>query len=321
MLNSPVLDLVILLSFTYFIGSLLLSTINESISEGIFRLRKRNLQYAIENLFFNEEWKNFVKKEFVFSPHISSLAKTKGDYPAYIPNQSFFLAVFEKLEPDNLNNNQLIAAIDKATLPNEFKLVLKNIAQKSQNNLVEFEKGVNFFYENAMDRAGGWYKKQIKRILLALGFVIAVCLNIDTLDIAKEALKDKKSLKESADKIVANMEKFVKADNTATQVVKIDNESGKIIFSSSPINDTLLTNAGISRLNDLRIEYEHSSSIKLGYDNFEDFLKQWRENFFLKLIGVIVTAFALQLGSNYWFDMINKVINIRSAGKKPQSTN
>lgn len=41
MFNSPVLDLVILLSFTYFIGSLILSAINEAIA-GAFRLRQKD---------------------------------------------------------------------------------------------------------------------------------------------------------------------------------------------------------------------------------------------------------------------------------------
>jgi hypothetical protein len=32
----------------------------------------------------------------------------------------------------------------------------------------------------------------------------------------------------------------------------------------------------------------------------------------------MVTAFALQLGAPFWFDMLKKVITIRSAGRSPE---
>jgi hypothetical protein len=31
----------------------------------------------------------------------------------------------------------------------------------------------------------------------------------------------------------------------------------------------------------------------------------------------LVTAMALSLGAPFWFDMLNKVINLRSSGKPP----
>jgi hypothetical protein len=50
MFSSPVLDLVILLSFIYFTGSLILSTINEAIA-GSLRLRPGQLETTLQNLF------------------------------------------------------------------------------------------------------------------------------------------------------------------------------------------------------------------------------------------------------------------------------
>ncbi len=48
--------------------------------------------------------------------------------------------------------------------------------------------------------------------------------------------------------------------------------------------------------------------------------RPWRWNrliFWPKLIGLLVTAFALSLGAPFWFDMLNKVVNIRNAGRAP----
>ncbi len=43
----------------------------------------------------------------------------------------------------------------------------------------------------------------------------------------------------------------------------------------------------------------------------------YRTAFWPKLIGLLVTAFALSLGAPFWFDMLNKVVNIRNAGRAP----
>jgi hypothetical protein len=36
-----------------------------------------------------------------------------------------------------------------------------------------------------------------------------------------------------------------------------------------------------------------------------------------KLAGILLTTFALSLGAPFWFDSLNKIINLRSAGKPP----
>jgi hypothetical protein len=38
----------------------------------------------------------------------------------------------------------------------------------------------------------------------------------------------------------------------------------------------------------------------------------------LKIIGLSLTAIAVSLGAPFWFDVLNKLINIRSAGKQPE---
>lgn len=66
MFESPVIDLAILLSLTYFVASLLLSAINETLVNGFLRLRQTNLKTAFENLLLGKSdaerdaWKKFV---------------------------------------------------------------------------------------------------------------------------------------------------------------------------------------------------------------------------------------------------------------------
>lgn len=41
---------------------------------------------------------------------------------------------------------------------------------------------------------------------------------------------------------------------------------------------------------------------------------------FSKLLGLLLTTFALSLGAPFWFDMLNKVVNVRAAGRAPTTT-
>jgi hypothetical protein len=36
------------------------------------------------------------------------------------------------------------------------------------------------------------------------------------------------------------------------------------------------------------------------------------------LIGLLLTTFAVSLGAPFWFDLLNRFVNIRSAGKAPE---
>jgi len=40
-----------------------------------------------------------------------------------------------------------------------------------------------------------------------------------------------------------------------------------------------------------------------------------------KLLGWLLTAFAISLGSAFWFDLLNRLIQLRGAGAKPEDSN
>lgn len=57
--------------------------------------------------------------------------------------------------------------------------------------------------------------------------------------------------------------------------------------------------------------------------NWRDGLNVWAPfthpaPFFGKLLGLLLTAIAISLGAPFWFDMLNKVISIRGAGRSPE---
>lgn len=327
MFNSPVLDLVILLSFTYFIGSLILSAISEAIAGGL-RLRQRQLKSSIENMFFSSDWKVFIQKQFTKSPHIQSLMEKSGKYPAYIPAKSFVLAIVEQfrkaqqqrnaLNPENADTpagkgnikyDALFASLadDQLLIPHCLKEVLLDFATQveamytgTDKQLHEFEKRLEEFYDSAMDRTGGWYKRKNRTILLFLATALSVALNIDTLQIVNNALTDKQKLSKAVDNISANIKDIESL------------KSISITDTSVVIDKSLADTKG--NINKITVAFEKNTGYGFGYKHF---WTEWKAGFWTKLIGILITAFALQLGSNYWFDLMNKAVNIRAAGKRP----
>ena len=302
MFNSPVLDLVVLLSFTYFIFSLLLSTINESIA-GWLRLRQGQLKKSMENLFFEDGWKSFIRNSFNKTPAIQSLMQKKGKYPAYISAANFVQAIICELNINNYRPEKLMQELkDNTSIPKHFRELLINMYAQSQDDIKVFEKKVEDFFNTAMDRTTGWYKRKIKIMLLIIGFTMAVVLNIDTVKITSDALADKQKLSKAVDNISANLP-------------RLDSLRSIIVTDSS----VTVTKDIQNNTNKATLEYKQTSGYGFGYKDLPDFSMQWSgKNFWKKLLGMLITAFALQLGSNYWFDLMNKAVNIRSVGKNPE---
>jgi hypothetical protein len=322
MFSSPVLDLVILLSFIYFVGSLILSTISEAIASAR-KLRPKQLQTSLENLFFSEGWKEFVKNRLIQSPHIQSLMRDPKSYPSYIPAENFVTAVIGEISAENFTTAKLQDGINSTTLPVEFKKVLVDIAAQTQNDLDKFQKKLEDLYNNAMDRTSGIYKKNMNMILLIVGFIIAFAMNLDTIKIAQSALGNKKQMGQTVDKIVSQLPGITSTKGQIT----IKKSDYAIILNQDTTKQTADINSKIKTVNDLSLYLQQNSADSFGYPDWQSFKTKWdfRDghlgDFFLNLLGIFITALALQLSSNFWFNLLSKFINVRAAGEKPKTDN
>ncbi len=345
MFTSTIINLVILLAFTYFLGSTMVSAVNEAIL-GMFNQRSKYLKKALTGLFENAGWKGYIngtlinERGFFESTHIKSLYKVEGKIPSYIPFQNFLLTLIEYVSADNYQSSFREAIKNSDKLNVEVKKALLEIAAKSKsrvNNTVSdvmaFEQELEQYYNNTMDRATGWYKRATGILLFVLAIVLSVSLNIDTIKIVNEGLKNPQKLEVAAE----NVSRFVqendsgviklpngeelrvekrktKENNAATTTVDKDKEGQPNPDSAMVAN----SNSGsVSKpVKEISLLHEAVTGYQFGY-NDGGFCKEWGANFVLKLLGITITCFALQMGSQFWFDTLNKVVNLRSTGKKP----
>ena len=85
--------------------------------------------------------------------------------------------------------------------------------------------------------------------------------------------------------------------------------------AATPSQDT---SAHVQLLQD-RIQELKSVGIPLGWPD-PDGPPTGPSWFLLKVMGLLLTAGAASLGAPFWFDMLNRFMSIRSAGKAPEET-
>jgi hypothetical protein len=159
------------------------------------------------------------------------------------------------------------------------------------NDVAKLKKSLEDWFNSAMDRVSGWYKYRTQKLLFVIGLVLAVAMNIDAINILKQLSKDS-TLRQS---IVAAAGS---AKPSATQ------------GESEPLK---------SQIQDAKTEVMDVSNlgIPIGWNHIPSVLKTgaWHWRYLNILLGWLVTGLAVSLGAPFWFDMLNKIMVVRSTVK------
>ena len=281
MLGSNILDIAIGVVFLFLLLSLICSAANELL-EGILKNRASDLEQGIVELLGDDSKRQFVTRLYNHGL-INSLyrgtyigAKTK-ELPSYIPARNFALALIS-----------IIGNSDAATLPGNVKSALDAFRKTAVNDIQELQLSIEDWYNSAMDRVSGWYKRRTQIIIFCMGIVLAVVLNADCVDFARQLSKDA-TLRQS---VVAMAEAAAKNDPSTPGQNKPEDRIRSEIGTLNAIGLPIGWNES----------YEHSFSggVKAAHDH---------------AIGWILTALAVSLGAPFWFDALNKLMVVRSTVK------
>lgn len=292
------LQVVIGLVFVLLLLSLLATTIMELLSS-FFSLRGRNLETALRNMLSSSDAAQQLFKEFKDNSLYRQLSQKAGKRrrsPSYLAAESFQSILFDVI----LKGEKIDKIVDKIdTLPDDdLKNVLKQLLNDSEYELEAFKGKIRKWYDNIMDRASGWYKRMVQKIIVLVGLVIAVVFNADSIAIYERLESDPESLQQ----VVELAENYLSKTETE-QVIR-----------TTPTFDQQLDQ--VRELINNEIE-QAKSPLGLGWEDIGFFSftpTQWG----IKILGWIVTALAISLGAPFWFDLLRKLVNIRSSGTKPE---
>ncbi|MEP6613169.1 MAG: hypothetical protein ABJA76_14815 [Mucilaginibacter sp.] len=314
MFGSNILEIAIGIIFVY----ILVSTICTAVREGIesrCKTRAAYLEQGIRQLLHDLDG-NGLAAALYQHPLVNGLfngtytagtEKTDpkllskgGDLPSYIPAKNFAMALMDIATngaPTNASNAMAGApVINLQTMRNNIaamnnlpvQRILLNAIDNAQGDLNKAQKNIEDWFNSGMDRVSGWYKRSTQWIIFWIALSVTVLLNVNTISIVK----------------------YLSQNDTARQLVV---ERASVISKDTTFKNKDYKSAK-TELSDLKLP--------IGWDNGPASVEinpkapsgVWN-TFLGPLLGLLLTAFAATLGAPFWFDLLNKVMIIRSTVK------
>ena len=351
---STVLDVVIGLSFIYFLLALFCSWIGEYWA--VFFNRRGALLFdgLREMLQSGDTLRRFVRHPLVESldkvrtgAGSESRAEVDNDltderrkkiFPSYMPATTFATVLLDLVAPSagaaGGRFAQASAAIGALPDP-KLRQALQTIVNRADNDLEALRKGVEDWYTNTMDRVSGWYKRNMQSIMLGLGFAAALALNVDTFQIARELWTNpaaRMQAVEAAAQTVrsakpkdgvaqpAEVQAALKSLETETDHIKREAILGELL-KKYDVRDQLRAIFGSLDETALPFGWRKAAlpwkTVKDGKVVDVEGRRTQIWNLIVKLLGIFVTGCAVALGAPFWFELVNKLVDIRGSGRKP----
>lgn len=295
MFGSQMLEVAIGLGFVYLLLSLTCSAFTELIAN-VMALRAHDLETGIQRLLDDA---GDSKRTAALYKHPLIKALVQGwpaNKPNYIPSHTFTLALFDTLIPADPTKGaksfrEVRATI--STLPKgDLRTTLLLYIDEAHGDLKAARENVEAWFDDSMDRVSDWYRRQAQIIILVFSLLLCAALNVDTLTLANTFYRD---------------------PTLRTAVVAAAEQS-----LQEPVvteGDTPLTQA-VALRNELTV-----LELPLGWAAPDLNTADPREmpitpqGWIQKLVGVLLTAFAVSLGAPFWFDMLKKLVGMRAADK------
>lgn len=284
-----------------------------------------------------------VTNSFYNQPSITFLGKSSFySKPSYLEGSNFSATLLRMLRGRNFDGTQSQINLIRESIVNNHlgfdDQTLQrfcDILSESYNDIEKFRAGIENWYNETMDRVSGWYKRQSQLILFFIGLVVAVMFNVDSIEIAGKLSKD--------DNLRAQMVQYA---GTLSDSYKSPSNNFYSYFNNEGQSDTTKQKNTLDSINVkyefLKLIYKQADSVNnmlgLGWMHkdttvaskigscktahkkhyiFNRTIPQnspWRA-----LLGWIITALAISLGAPFWFDLLNKIIKLRSSGIIPGS--
>jgi hypothetical protein len=191
-----------------------------------------------------------------------------------------------------------------ALLQNEkLRGALLPLVDAAADDVAKARENIEDWFDSAMDRVSGWYKRRVQWIVLGLGLVLAIASNADTIAIGNALSRDI-SMRNS---LVAAAQEYAKPSTAPAQPSADGAESIEACKRNQNAPECRVAKnlKQIERLG-LPVGWDRGDSRTVP-DTFGGWL--------VKAIGLLLTGIAISMGAPWWFEMLNKMIVVRSTVK------
>jgi hypothetical protein len=156
--------------------------------------------------------------------------------------------------------------------------------QDAAGDLDRFRVNLEDWFDQAMERMSGFYKRKVQLALVIYALALAILLNIDTVTLGRSLWTD--GMIRQAVVNAAEQKPNQTPSDVSEALRAVTDLNLPLGWTSGPANDP------------------RRPPTALG-------------GWLLKLLGLLLTVIALSLGSQFWFQLLNRFINLRSTGPPP----
>lgn len=352
MSGFPILDLVLGMIFIYFLLSIICSSGVElwfTVLKTRARLLERWLKQIFDSPALDSHGVLLVDKlnkpitvgQAIMDHCMVTALSGKGKSTSYINAENFFSALMDKitlspvtdpktgvqLPPKTLND--YIDSIEKSTaLSGELKRAFLMLAYEAKqavsaitllpagaNITNNVNAGVKSELEHFRNRIERWYESNNERLTgtlkrtkaapatFIMAILITIGLNADTISIGKYFYDHKEETRQFADRATTYLQNFegrvegindgrVATSDDSVAIANLDRDLKKVQTDIAVMKATV------------------PKGLPIGW-------RMETGNWLRHIPGWIVTILAICIGAPFWFDILNKITNLRSTGPKP----
>lgn len=341
---TTIVGFAISMLFLFLMLSAACSAIQE-IAANLLLWRAKTLEKGLCGLFLSEQFKNALYGMPILKGlHSPDRRGNLTRKPSYIPSASLALAVLDLAKQEGIELTEA-AANAPAAAPRVVKAAYAETEKLLQSivrgaaTVDEQKQRLENWYNDSMSRVSGWYKRKSHAWIWVFAILLCIALNADSITLSEKFWNDQTLrdavVKEATDYVEnpANKPRS-DANNTSAASSATSSEPTKTEFDDSiaRIEEVQTKLPGVPmgwcfaktpnapvatcwpNLNQ-PLSLDHGIPVSPKDPRRVDgrFMSWW----FWKVLGILLTALAISQGAPFWFDMLQKAVNLRLAGTPP----
>ncbi|MEP6606413.1 MAG: hypothetical protein ABJA60_09910, partial [Nitrosospira sp.] len=337
----------------YLALALACTAIVEALAAGM-NVRSKNLDCALKEFLAGKlrDDQAFLRA-FYTHPLVLALKKESNGVPSYIPPQVVGQVVYALVTGDDssVSLKDAVARLPGTVKDNRIKGLLTTLIVQVNEDADKFRKAVEVHFDAAMDRASGWVKRHQQTVAILVAFIFVASANVDTFDLANRLSTDTEFREKQvklAEQLLAKYQPPHLASGTTAESIGAENRPAPPAAADVPALPPLVGSANAATATEAnavrdaranaREEAEQkfttalheidgikrnlqSGGIALGWDTWT-WTFEWKPKAFqeivFKLAGLLITMFAVALGAPFWFDVLQRFMQVRQTGVSPR---
>ncbi|WP_338763158.1 hypothetical protein [Massilia sp. METH4] len=251
----------------------------------------------------------------------------RRNLPSYIPSELFAKAVIDLVARGPVDTGSSGAAQPltmallqerAASLASPFlRRAVQSAIDHSGGSLERMKLNLQQWFDGAMDRAAGWYKRRTQVVLFVLGLATAIVLNVDALYVLGRLTTDK-LLRDTVVAAAGHMREPLPAgasDGGARAAGGLDTSGLVAARKARDELNAIGMPMGWSDIGggDRTMIRPIQACQARNFAACDGALSPYQG--FLMVVGWLITAIGVMLGAPFWFDILNKFMVIRATVK------